>query len=193
MKKFFSVFGIFKFPDFRLFIIGSFISFVGTQMQIVGVSWHLYQLTKSPASLGFIGIAGVIPILLFSPFAGVLIDAIDRKKLILLNQILFTMVTFTFALLTFFHYDNPWLIYLVLEGIKYIKNSPILYATMILDFFVNFFAASTVIFPIFATEILHTGPKGLGLLYAAPSIGAVLAGLFSGIFSQIKQQGKLLL
>lgn len=260
-------------------------------MQVVAISWHLFQLTKSAYYLGFIGLAGFIPMLLLSSFSGMLVDAFDRKKIILLDQLMLTIINGTFALVTYFHHDTPWIIFTVIvlnacvnvidlparqsiipslvpksslivalnvntifrqtatiigpaiagyliaafgvgviyginaltflvcfllvipivtqsaytkksvrftfisafEGIRYIKSSPILYSTILLDFFANFFAASTVIFPIFAMQILHISTKEIGLLYAAPSVGAVVTGLLIGTVSHIRQQGKLLL
>ena len=50
-----------------------------------------------------------------------------------------------------------------------------------------------VLLPIFANDILHVGPQGLGLLYAAPSIGAIFAGFFMTLKGQIRFQGKTLL
>ena len=52
--------------DFILFQIGMFISRSGTFMQDIAINWQLYQLTKSPLSLGILGLAKFIPILIFS-------------------------------------------------------------------------------------------------------------------------------
>ena len=81
----------------------------------------------------------------------------------------------------------------IFEGLKFVKSKTLIWSTMILDFFSNFFASATVILPIFAKDILKVGPEGLGLLYAAPSVGAVLAGLFMANAPRMKNQGKILL
>src|SRR4029078_13621440 len=47
----------------------------------------------------------------------------------------------------------------------------------LLDFFATFFASATVLLPIFAQDVLKVGAHGYGILYAAPSIGAVVASL----------------
>jgi hypothetical protein len=47
---------------------------------------------------------------------------------------------------------------------------------MLLDFAATFFASATALLPIFAQDILHVGASGYGWLYAAPSIGSLLAG-----------------
>jgi MFS family permease len=63
-----------------------------------------------------------------------------------------------------------------LEGLRFLRDSPGLLAVMILDFVATFFGASTVLMPVFATDILGIGPAGLGLLLAAPAAGAVAGG-----------------
>lgn len=60
------------------------------------------------------------------------------------------------------------------EGLRFLRNSPVLLGTMALDFVANFFGASTTLMPIFAAEVLGGGPRVLGLLLAAPATGAVL-------------------
>ncbi len=81
----------------------------------------------------------------------------------------------------------------VRDGIRFVKNTPIIYSTMLLDFFATFFASATVLLPIFAKDILKVGPQGMGILYASASIGAVTAGLFVSSLGHIKHQGKILL
>ncbi len=79
------------------------------------------------------------------------------------------------------------------EGLSFVKNSPIIYSTMLLDFFATFFASATVLLPVFAKDILKVGPQGLGILYAAPSLGAILAGLFVSSLGHIRHQGRILI
>jgi MFS family permease len=64
---------------------------------------------------------------------------------------------------------------------------------MLLDFFSTFFSSAYALLPIFAQDILHVGPQGLGILFAAPGIGAVLAGLVMAHMHNIKKQGMILL
>lgn len=64
---------------------------------------------------------------------------------------------------------------------------------MLLDFFATFFASANTLMPIFAKDIFHMGPQGLGFLYAAPAVGAVLMGLVISRHHTINNQGKVLL
>lgn len=62
------------------------------------------------------------------------------------------------------------------EGLRFVFQTPIIRATMLLDFFATFFSSATALLPIFCQDILKVGPQGYGWLYAAPSVGALLAG-----------------
>ena len=64
---------------------------------------------------------------------------------------------------------------------------------MVLDFFSTFFSSVSALFPIFAKDILHVGPQGLGFMYAAPSIGAVIAGFVIAHMGTLSKQGRILL
>ncbi|KKQ64365.1 MAG: Major facilitator superfamily [Candidatus Daviesbacteria bacterium GW2011_GWA2_38_24] len=78
------------------------------------------------------------------------------------------------------------------EGIKFVFKTPLIYSSMLIDFLGTFFASATTLMPIFAVDILKVGPKELGFLYAAPSIGAIAAGFFFPFINKIKSKGKLL-
>jgi len=58
-------------------------------------------------------------------------------------------------------------------GISYIRHSPIILGVISLDLFAVLLGGTVALLPIFANEVFHTGPEGLGLLRAAPAIGAV--------------------
>ncbi len=79
------------------------------------------------------------------------------------------------------------------EGIGFVFKSPLIYSTMLLDFFATFFASANVLLPIFAKEILKVGPQGFGLLYSAQSVGGIIAGLIFSVFHRLKNQGKILI
>jgi MFS family permease len=80
-----------------------------------------------------------------------------------------------------------------LEGLRFVRRNKLIWSTMLLDFLATFFSAATTLLPIFAAEILHVGPQGLGLLYAAPSAGAVIASLVTSWMGAGRRQGPLLL
>ncbi len=65
----------FQHVDFRWIWSGQLVSELGSQMQLVAISWHIYILTLSPLALGLIGLARVIPLPILSLAGGVYADA----------------------------------------------------------------------------------------------------------------------
>ena len=87
--------------NFRLFFGGQTISLIGTWMTRVATSWLVYRLTHSALLLGTVSFAGQVPTFLFAPFAGVWIDRLDRRKVLVWTQTLAMVQSFALAVLTF--------------------------------------------------------------------------------------------
>ena len=73
---------------------------------------------------------------------------------------------------------EPVTLQTLLAGIVYIQQTPIILATITLDLFAVLLGGATTLMPIYARDILHAGPGGLGWLRAAPSAGALGMALF---------------
>src|SRR5436190_20023487 len=72
--------------NFRLFWTGQLISLIGTWMQSVAQGWLMHRLTSSAFMLGLLGFCQFAPVLLFSLWAGVIADRVDKRKLLLITQ-----------------------------------------------------------------------------------------------------------
>jgi MFS family permease len=59
------------------------------------------------------------------------------------------------------------------DGVKFVRDNPAILGTISLDLFAVLFGGATALLPVYARDILHTGPWGLGVLRAAPAIGAL--------------------
>lgn len=261
------------------------------QMEVVAISWQLYEMTRSAVVLGAIGIASFLPLLLLSTVGGLAADHLDRKRLLLATQAFLALVALALAVVTLLQIVSPWIIFAmvllnfsamaffgpvrhsiipdlvprsqllnavslntmtrqtaviigpavagflialygvgsvyvvnfialavmmatvvplrvpshhaalkspftfasILEGIRFVKNSKIIFSTVLLDFFAQFFGSATSLLPIFATEILNLDARGLGLLYAATSAGAVAAGIVLAAFKTLHHQGHVII
>src|SRR6476659_1686053 len=73
--------------NFRLFFGGQSISLIGTWITRIATSWLVYRLTKSSLLLGTVGFAGQIPTLLFAPYAGVLVDRVNKHRIMVITQV----------------------------------------------------------------------------------------------------------
>src|ERR1043166_6921896 len=87
--------------NFRLFFGGQSISLVGTWITRVATSWLVCRLTGSELLRGVAGFAGQIPTLIFTPFAGVLVDRHDRRRILIITQALSLLQSALLAFLTF--------------------------------------------------------------------------------------------
>src|SRR3954468_1935784 len=79
------------------------------------------------------------------------------------------------------------------EGIRFILTKQVVLATITLDMFAVFLGGATALLPIFADQILHCGPIGLGWMRAAPGIGAFIMALLIAYLPPMKNAGKALL
>lgn len=273
--------------NFALFFWGELLSSTGTQMQVVAVSWQVYQLTHSVVILGIIGLLQAIPRLIFSLLGGVLADSFDRRKLLLIVEVILAVTSMILALSTAVHVINIaifcavvlisatvsafefptrqsmipslvppeqmanavslntimmqvtmitgstlgglaiaqigvvntyWidvfsyfivigsLLFMVVpriplekraqagwiamrDGIQFLRTHPILLAVLSLDFFATLFGSPKALLPVYASDILHVGPQGLGILLGAISLGAVALTPVTGKISRIARQG----
>lgn len=92
-----------RYRDFRLFWSGLFVSVIGSQMQLIAINWHIFNLLRGQTytaeilgrsielsaqalGLGTLGLVRVIPIILFALFGGMLADTRNRRTLLLFTE-----------------------------------------------------------------------------------------------------------
>src|SRR5690242_20276505 len=98
-EKMANSFSALKHQNFRYFWIGQCISLIGTWVQRTAQLWLVYSITKSPFLLGILGVFQFGPMLLFSLFAGTLVDRFSKKKMLILTQTILMMQAFILAFL----------------------------------------------------------------------------------------------
>lgn len=268
----------------------------GSMMQTAAILWHVSLLVPAERrglALGMVGLVRLVPIVTFSLVGGVVADALDRRRLMLLTQTGMGLVAAALALLTFRGLEAVWPIYLLAalssavgsfdlparqalipnlvprehlpnaislgtimfqaasvlgpslggvliatlgvgsvyaanalsflavmaslllmrgvvprepgeagelslraaaDGLRFAFRSPLIRSTMLLDFFATFFASATALLPIFAQDILAVGASGYGWLYAAPSVGALVASVgMVRLVDRVEHRGRVLL
>lgn len=264
--------------DFRFLLAARLFVTIAVQIQFMAVGWQLYSLTKNALYLGFLGLAGALPAICVSLYAGHIADILDRRKIVIASVIVLTIsiavlsacsfglekqflvpVIFSSVAITGFArgfyapsifaiisdivprelYANAaawqsalwqssavagpilggilytsfgaWPTYtfsivLILgsltcfllvkarsvnqvsndvnmienikEGLRFVFSNQIIIAAMALDLFAVLFGGVVALLPIFASEVFHSGPETLGVLRAAPCVGALLASTF---------------
>ena len=252
---------------------------IGWQMLQVALGWELYERTHSALALGLVGLVTAIPVVVLALPAGHLADRMDRKKIVVIAQLIFVTMSLSLAALSYVEgpiflmfaillvrgtaqaYNNParsallprlvpqdvfpnavtWSssgfqiaavigpaigglviaiehratdayiidaaltsIYFVMllgirgdavpkgeaanalkprermtieslvAGMRFVRDTKVILAALTLDLFAVLFGGATALLPIFAKDVLHVGPEGLGWLRAAPSVGALV-------------------
>jgi len=281
--------------NFRLLWFGLVVSQTGSAMQTAAILWHVSLLAppgRKALALGLVGLARILPVVLLSVAGGVVADAHDRRKVILVTQSCLAVFSAFLALITFSGHASLALVYTVsaltaaaaafdgparqslapnlvppedlanavslntimfqtasvlgpslggiviarlgvpwayavnaasylaviaallamravptrpaaemmkvswkaaLEGFRFVFRAPVIRGSMLLDFFATFFSSAVTLLPIFAQDILRVGPGGYGWLYAAPSVGALIAGAaMVHWIERIERRGKVL-
>ena len=89
-----------KHRNYKIYRTGQMVSLVGTWMQQLAMSWMVYRLTNSAFWLGIAGFSSQIPMFFFGLFAGLIVDHVDRHKLLVWTQSLSALQAFTLAFLT---------------------------------------------------------------------------------------------
>lgn len=114
-----------RFRDFRLLIIGRFIASLGEQMVSVAIGWELYERTENAFALGLVGLVQVLPVISLVFISGHIADRFNRRKIVVITQVLLGVCSLALAALTFGE-GSLLLVYLVLlmVGVLRAFNNP---------------------------------------------------------------------
>ena len=103
-----STFSAMRHRNFQLYFGGQLVSNVGTWMQIIAQAWVVYQIGHSELILGLVAFASAIPVLVISPWAGVVVDRVSRRTLLMMTQSGAMVLAFVMAALTFTNVIQEW-------------------------------------------------------------------------------------
>ena len=98
---------------FFLLWLGLMISVAGTQMQVWALFWHIRELTDQPIALGGVGLARILPVIVFSLVGGAVADVANRRKVLYITQSAQALIAAALAWLTFAGHIDLWHIYLL--------------------------------------------------------------------------------
>jgi MFS family permease len=99
--------------DYRRLWVGQSLSSVGSFMTSVAVAIQVYDLTGSSFAVGAVGLASLIPTLSFGLFGGSIVDAVDRRKLVLITSCGLMVVAVLLAMQAMLELRQVWLLYLL--------------------------------------------------------------------------------
>ncbi|PYO93438.1 MAG: MFS transporter [Gemmatimonadetes bacterium] len=156
--------------NFRLFFIGQGISLVGTWMQNIGEGWLILTLTNSPFYVGLTSALSSIGVLLFSLYAGVIADRVDKRRVIVYMQVAFMLEALAVAVLVATHVVAVWqvLVLATLLGIASAFDIPMRQA-----FVIEMVGKEDLMNAIALNSSLFNGARVIGPAMAGFLIGAV--------------------
>jgi MFS family permease len=98
---------------FRLLWLGLLISITGSQMQIWALFWHIRTITDQPIALGAVGLARILPVIIFSLIGGAVADVLNRRRILFFTQTGMAAVALTLGWLSLSGRIELWQIYLL--------------------------------------------------------------------------------
>ena len=103
-----SSFSALRSRNYRLYFGGQLISNIGTWMQIIAQGWLVFQISHSERDLGIVSFAAAIPALLMTAWGGVVVDRVDKRKVLVITQTAMMLLAFILAALTFSGVVQVW-------------------------------------------------------------------------------------
>ena len=101
------------YPNYRAYWLGMLASVAGFRMFEFSQFWLAYQLTGSPLYLGYVGVAQAVPGVVLNLFGGVFADRLDKRRLIIITQVITAGLIFFLATVTALDVVNRWHVLLV--------------------------------------------------------------------------------
>ena len=99
--------------EFRLLWLGQMVNGLGRQVTVVALPFELWQLTHSSLSIGLLALVQLVPILIFSLGGGAVADAVDRRRLLIVTQLLLAATSLALVLLAMQPSPPVWALYAV--------------------------------------------------------------------------------
>src|SRR4051812_37279795 len=99
--------------NFRIYWVGQAISLVGTWMQVMALNWVLTELSSNAIVLGLLNMTATLPILTLSLKGGELADRVEKRRILIVTQVILMMVAFAFSALVFSNRLALWHIFML--------------------------------------------------------------------------------
>jgi MFS family permease len=109
-------------PNYRRFIGGQAVSMAGTWMQTIAQSWLVLELTGSATAVGLVVALQTLPVLLFGPYAGVVVDRLDKRRLLIGLLLVASALAVVLGVLTATGTVQLWQVYLLAFGLGTVSS-----------------------------------------------------------------------
>jgi len=160
-------------PNYRRYTAGQAVSLAGTWMQTIAQSWLVLQLTGSATALGVVIALQTLPILLLGPYAGVVADRVDKRKLMIMLQSGMGVLALVLGLLTITGVVQLWQVYVLalLLGLNNCFENPARQAFVLEMVGSGHLRNAVSLNSVMVNVSRSVGPAIAGLVIAAGGIG----------------------
>src|SRR5437879_2988295 len=166
--------------NFRLFFYGQGVSLIGTWMQSVALGWLVLDLTNSAFAVGLNQALRSLGVLVCTLYAGIVVDRVDKRRLIVLTQLLQMAEAVALGVLVLAKVIAVWQVMVLALGFGVVNAFDIAarQAFCVLVAAMSLFGYPfLVLMPVFARDVLHRGAGGYGALMSSVGLGAMLGAL----------------
>ena len=160
-------------PNYRRFISGQAISLAGTWMQTIAQSWLVLQLTNSPTAIGAVVALQMLPVLLLGPYAGVVADRVDKRRMMIILQSMMGALALVLGLLVITGLVQLWHVYVLamLLGLNTCFENPARQAFVLEMVGPGHLRNAVSLNSVLANAARAIGPAIAGIVIAAGGIG----------------------
>jgi MFS family permease len=177
--------------SFVIFWVGTISAWIGNQILIWTIPWHIRNFTDDPIALGVVGLIRLVPTILFSLFAGLMADSLNRRKIVFITQTGMASIALCYALLSRTGLIQLWQVYVLLgaHATLYVFDLPARYAitpnlvptrdlpnALSVEFLGIQFGS--LVGPVLSGILLERYGQSSAYIVAAALIGGLLLGLF---------------
>jgi MFS family permease len=159
--------------NYRRYITGQAVSLAGTWMQTIAQSWLVLELTGSPTAVGAVVAAQMLPMLLVGPYAGVVADRVDKRRLMIVLQSMMGVLALVLGLLVVTGLVQLWHVYVlaVLLGLNTCFENPVRQSFVLEMVGPRHLRNAVSLNSVLANAARAVGPGVAGLVIAAGGIG----------------------
>ena len=185
-------FAAFQYRNYQLWFSGQLVSLAGTWMQSIAQGWLVYQISHSEFALGLVSFASAIPILIVTPFGGVVADRVPKRTLLVITQTVMMLLAFILAVLVFTNVVQVWhvVVLAMVLGVVNAFDAPARQSFIVemvgREHLVNGIAMNSIMFngarvvgPALGGALLAVVGAGWCFLFNGVSFLAVIAGLMA--------------
>jgi MFS family permease len=164
-------------PPYRRLFIGNAVSNLGYQFTAVAVPVQMYALTRSSLWVGLLGVAGLVPLIIFAVWGGAVADAVDRRRLLLASSALMWASTLGLLLQALTHVDSPvlLLVLVAVQATAFAISAPTRMAIVPRLVPRDEIAAANTVNSTMFNAAMVAGPLGAGLLLIHGGVAAAYA------------------